>query len=197
VTHSADDIESALERMLDGDDEGFRRVYRSVQPGLVRYLGVLVGRDDAEDVASETWAQASRDLHRFSGGLGGFRGWITRIARNRAIDHLRASGRRPSATMAPEDLPEVVTTYDAGDGALESLGTSHAVALIARLPRDQAEAVMLRAVMGLAAKSAGEVLGKRAGAVRTSAHRGLKQLAGWLEEDPGNTFGTRAAERLR
>ena len=42
---------------------------------------------------------------------------------------------------------------------------------------DSAEAILLRVVMGLDAETAGRVLGKRAGAVRTAAHRGLRRLA--------------------
>ena len=55
---------------------------------------------------------------------------------------------------------------------------------IARLPQDQAEAVVLRVVMGLDAKTAADTLGKRPGAVRTAAHRGLKKLAELLGDDP-------------
>ena len=75
--------------MCAGDDEAFRLVYRSVHPPLLRYLEVLVGRDDAEDVASETWGQAVRDLPRFSGDADGFRAWVTTIGRHRALDLLR------------------------------------------------------------------------------------------------------------
>jgi RNA polymerase sigma-70 factor (ECF subfamily) len=63
----------------------------------------------------------------------------------------------------------------------EAFSTSGAIELIAGLPRDQAEAVLLRAVVGLDAKSAAAVLGKRPGAVRVAAHRGLKTLATRLE----------------
>jgi len=59
--------------------------------------------------------------------------------------------------------------------------TAAAIALIATLPREQAEAVLLRAVVGLDAVTAGQVLGKRPGAVRVAAHRGLKTLARRLE----------------
>ena len=55
------------------------------------------------------------------------------------------------------------------------------MALISRLPQDQAEAVVLRVVVGLDAKSAAQVLGKRPGAVRTAAHRGLRKLAELLD----------------
>lgn len=43
---------------------------------------------------------------------------------------------------------------------------------------------MLRVVVGLDAKTAAETLGKRPGAVRTAAHRGLKRLAELLGDDP-------------
>jgi RNA polymerase sigma-70 factor (ECF subfamily) len=59
-----------------------------------------------------------------------------------------------------------------------------AIAWIATLPRDQAEAILLRVVLGLDAETAAKVLGKRAGAVRTAAHRGLRRLAEQLEADP-------------
>ncbi|HUA29074.1 MAG TPA: hypothetical protein VMC03_09315, partial [Streptosporangiaceae bacterium] len=56
---------AALTEVLDqaqrGDGEAFRVLYRDTQPRLLRYLRALVG-DDAEDVASETWLQISRDL---------------------------------------------------------------------------------------------------------------------------------------
>jgi len=73
---------------------------------------------------------------------------------------------------------------DTARSALEVLSTEAAMRLIASLPLDQAEAVLLRVVMGLDAKAAGRVLGKRAGAVRTASHRGLRRLAEQLGE-PG------------
>ncbi|MDX6354999.1 MAG: polymerase sigma-70 factor, subfamily, partial [Streptomyces sp.] len=51
------------------------------------------------------------------------------------------------------------------------------------LPREQAEAVLLRVVMGLDSTSAARVLGKRAGSVRMATHRGLRRLAELLEAD--------------
>jgi len=67
-------------------------------------------------------------------------------------------------------------TEDSAAVALESLSTQSALALISSLPRDQAEAVLLRTVVGLDAARCGEVLGKSAAAVRVAAHRGLKSL---------------------
>ncbi|MFC8849103.1 MULTISPECIES: RNA polymerase sigma factor [unclassified Micromonospora] len=157
-----------------GDEDAFRFLYRSLQPGLLRYLTALVG-SDAEDVASETWLQISRDLPTFTGG--GFRAWTVTIARNRAMDHLRRQRRRPSLPVPVQALNDLAGDADTAERAGETLSTEAALALIATLPPREAEAVLLRAVIGLDAESAGRVLGRRAGAVRTAAHRGLRRLA--------------------
>ncbi|MER6105301.1 RNA polymerase sigma factor [Streptomyces sp. NPDC001832] len=180
-----DDAEftAAVLAAQDGDEEAFRTVYRAVQPRLLGYIRTLVGEPDAEDVASESWLQIARDLDRFSGDADRFRGWATRIARNRALDHLRMRGRRPAVGGDESELSERPAESDTADEAMEALATGRAMSLIAQLPQDQAEAVVLRVVVGLDAKSAAQTLGKRPGAVRTAAHRGLKRLAELLRTD--------------
>ena len=162
------------------DPEEFRSLYRDIQPGLLRYLRALAG-PDAEDVASETWLQVARDIGTFAGDYDGFRGWVTTIARHRAIDGMRRRGRRPFGVPVPvEEMAGLPAADDTEAAGIESVSTDAALRLIATLPPDQAEAVLLRAVVGLDASAAGKVLGKRAGAVRTAAHRGLRTLAGRL-----------------
>jgi RNA polymerase sigma-70 factor, ECF subfamily len=180
------DLTVAVQCAQRGDEAAFRVVYRDVQPRLLRYLQALVG-DDAEDVASEAWLQISRDIRNFHGDASGFRGWAATIARNRAMDHLRRLRRRPADTVPLEDFYERAGAEDTAGSALDVISTEHAVRMIASLPHDQAEAVLLRVVLGLDAESAGRVLGKRAGAVRTAAYRGLRRLARDLGEDPGVT----------
>jgi RNA polymerase sigma-70 factor (ECF subfamily) len=175
------DLSSAVRDAQQGSSEAFRLLYRDTQPRLLRYLYNLVG-DDAEDVASETWLQVSRDLASFTGDHDGFRGWVTTIGRHRALDHLRLRSRRAQSDPVPADeLAGLAAADDTAAGAIEAISTDAALRLIATLPRDQAEAVLLRAVVGLDADSAGKVLGKRAGAVRTAAYRGLRTLAKRLE----------------
>jgi RNA polymerase sigma-70 factor, ECF subfamily len=178
------ELAEALLAAQAGDENAFRLVFRAQQPALLRYLSVLVAAD-AEDVASESWLQIARDLPKFHGDWDGFRGWSATIARHRALDHLRRTRRRPVAAAPVELLAaDLAAAHDTAEQALEVIGTGEAVALIATLPREQAEAVMLRVVVGLDAESAGRVLGKRAGAVRTSAYRGLRALARQLAEAP-------------
>jgi RNA polymerase sigma-70 factor, ECF subfamily len=175
------DLSTAVADAQQGSSDAFRALYRDTQPRLLRYLYTLVG-DDAEDVASETWLQVSRDLASFTGDHDGFRGWVTTIGRHRALDHLRRNSRRlPAMPVPTEDLAGLAGSDNTADRALEAVSTDEAVKLIATLPRDQAEAVLLRAVLGLDADSAGQVLGKRSGAVRTAAYRGLRTLAKRLE----------------
>ncbi|SNS74534.1 RNA polymerase sigma-70 factor, ECF subfamily [Asanoa hainanensis] len=173
-----------LAAALAGDDDAFRAVYRLVHPGLLRYLHVLVGAD-ADDVASETWLQVCRDLPSFTGDLAGFRAWCATVGRHRALDHLRRVRRRPETVPGETHLATLADAADTAGAATDAVATERALALIATLPRDQAEAVLLRVVVGLDAISAGRVLGKRAGAVRTAAYRGLRRLAELLERHDG------------
>ena len=166
-----------------GDESAFRTVYRAVQPRLLGYVRTLVGEPDAEDVTSEAWLQIARDLERFSGDADRFRGWAARIARNRALDHIRMRGRRPATVGDDTELAGQAAESDTAGEAIEALATVDTLALIAQLPQDQAEAVVLRVVVGLDAKTAADTLGKRPGAVRTAAHRGLKRLAELLGTD--------------
>jgi RNA polymerase sigma-70 factor (ECF subfamily) len=179
-----DPLDAAVARMLAGDEGAFRTVYRDLQPPLLRYLTVLVGPGDAEDVASEAWAQAFRDLDRFTGDGDGFRGWVTTIGRHRALDHLRRSRRRPVSDDSVEDLLDLPAEIDVEGDTLSRVRSEEVLRLIASLPRDQAEAIVLRTVLGFDAPTAARILGKRPGAVRAAAHRGLKQLAKKLPETP-------------
>lgn len=175
-----DELSAAIEGARRGDSDSFRILYAEAQPRLLRYLSFLAG-SEAEDIASETWLQAVRDLHTFTGDYDSFRGWITTIARHRAMDHARQASRRPAVPVPTQDLAFLVGPEDTADRALEAISTGDALSLIATLPPDQAEAVLLRAVVGLDAKSAAQVAGKRPGAIRTAAYRGLKTLAKRLD----------------
>ncbi|MEU6574963.1 RNA polymerase sigma factor [Streptomyces sp. NPDC046805] len=170
------ELGTAVARAQDGDEAAFAVAYRIVQPGLLGYLRGIVG-DDAEDVASDAWLEIARDLGRFKGDGAGFRGWSATIARHRALDHLRRQRVRPQAAALEQDVLELPGPHSTHDLALESISTERALALVQGLPRDQAEAVLLRVVVGLDGPSVARVLGKRPGAVRMAAYRGLKRLA--------------------
>lgn len=154
-------------------------LYRALQPPLLRYL--TVGRNDApEDLASETWLQAVRDLPGFRGSGRDFRAFLFTVARNRAIDAGRARAARPVVHLVaelPEERGEERTAPSAESAALESISTSEAMALVATLPAEQAEMVMLRVVAGLDVAVVADIVGKKPGTVRVGVHRALRALA--------------------
>lgn len=193
-----DDAElgAAVERAQQGDEEAFAVAYRLVQPGLLGYVRGLVG-EDGEDVASDAWLEISRDLGRFRGDGAGFRGWTATIARHRALDHLRRQKRRPRTALLEQDVLELPGGHDTAAAALEALSTEQALALIRQLPQEQAEAVLLRVVVGLDGPATARVLGKRAGAVRTSAYRGLKRLAERMTSAGSDTVTSATRRTLR
>lgn len=180
---TAADLSATVRAARGGDEAAFRRLYREVQPGLLRYLRGLVGGEDAEDLASETWLQIARDIRTFrDDGDGGFRGWAATIARHRALDHIRRMQRRPAPGMSADVLVDLPDRNDTAEQAITQTTTNATVELIATLPRDQAEAVLLRVVMGLDAQTVAAVMGKRPGAVRTAVWRGLRKLGERLDE---------------
>ncbi|HEX6451934.1 MAG TPA: RNA polymerase sigma factor [Trebonia sp.] len=170
------DLSDAVRAAQEGDEDAFRLLYRAIQPGLIRYLWAHAG-DAAEDLAAETWLRVARDIGRFRGDEAGFRGWVTTIGRHRVLDYLRQQGRRPQTGPPAELLVGMAASDDTEGAAMDALATADALKTIATLPAVQAEAVLLTVVMELDAKAAGKVMGKRAGAVRVAAHRGLKRLA--------------------
>ncbi len=79
--------------------EGFQDVYGKYHPAILRFLTRLVGRDEAEDVAQEVFLKVDRGLKEFRGEAA-VGTWIFAIARNAALDRLRA--RRPWDRSAGE-----------------------------------------------------------------------------------------------
>ncbi len=193
---TAADLSAAVRAARGGDEAAFRLLYREVQPGLLRYLRGLVGGEDAEDLASETWLQIARDIRTFrDDGAGGFRGWAATIARHRALDHVRRMARRPAPGLSAEVLVDLPDHNDTAEQAITHAATNATVALIATLPRDQAEAVLLRVVMGLDAQAVATVMGKRPGAVRTAVWRGLRKLGERLDETAGRPVAATGVTR--
>ncbi|WP_300603586.1 RNA polymerase sigma factor [Trebonia sp.] len=177
-----DGFDKALARARSGDEAGFLVLWEALHPRLLRYLQVL-GCDDVDDVASETWLQAVRDLHRFKkGGADEFRAWLFTIGRHRAVDEARSRTRYRDKilTTGQASPPQTVHFNPVEDEVLAGLSTRQAVALVAGLSRDQAEVVALRIIAGLDTEAVARILRKSPGAVRVALHRGLRTLS----EDP-------------
>jgi RNA polymerase sigma-70 factor (ECF subfamily) len=165
-----------LRAAASGDEGAFAQLWRDAHPPLLRYLRLVAG-DAAEDVASEVWLEVARKLGRFRGGEPAFRGWLFTLARRRVIGLHRSRSCRAVRLTAGEGDLDRPATADTATEALDNLTTEAALALIATLPQQQAEVIILRVVAGLDVAQVARIVGKHPGAVRAAAHRGLRALA--------------------
>jgi RNA polymerase sigma-70 factor (ECF subfamily) len=146
-----------------GEEWAVAAVWRDVHPRLLRYLRVVAPSAGAEDLASDVWLEIAGRLARFDGDRQAFLRFAFTICRRRVIDAGRREARRRTHPAPPEVVAERAC---AGDGGLEArLALDAALERLAGLPRDQAEVILLRVVVGLDADSVGEILGKRPGTV--------------------------------
>jgi RNA polymerase sigma-70 factor, ECF subfamily len=163
-----------------GDERAFAVLWRHLQPALLRYFQV-VAPQAAEDLAADTWVSVIRRLEQFRGDERAFRAWLFTVARHRAIDWRRQATRRPTNLVPVEQLAERPAPDDPVAQVLEAQSTRAALALLAELPADQAEVVALRVLGGLEVAEVARIVGKRPGAVRVLAHRGLRRLVNRVE----------------
>jgi RNA polymerase sigma-70 factor (ECF subfamily) len=154
--------------------------FAAVQGDLLRYLRAIAGADLAEDVASQVWVEVLAGADGFRGDRAAFRRWVFATARRRALDEHRRWWRRSVTLHPPGDRELERATTDEDVNAEQDA----AVARIARLPKGQAEIVLLRVLGGFSAEEAAELTGRTPGAVRVIQHRALRRLAEDLRRDP-------------
>lgn len=175
------EFEALLAAAQEGSEAAFARLWRDGNPALLRYLRVMVP-DAAEDVAADTWLHVVRGLADFRGDEQGWRAWLFTTARRRALDEARRRARRMERALE-ETLPgRRPVSPDTADLVLQHIDTRSALALIARLPANQAEVILLRVVAGLDTETVARMVGRSSGAVRVAAHRGLRRMAAILAE---------------
>ncbi len=182
-------FEQTLADARSGDEQAFATLWRTLHPPLVRYLRVFAPKI-ADDVASEVWLQVVRGLRGFSGDEAGFKSWLFTIARNKVTDSARQAARRP-IEVSDDDIAPAAAPDDTAAAAIERFDTEAALALIAKLPPDQAEIIMLRVVAGLEVADVARVVRKSAGAVRVTSHRALHKLRELLDHS-GDSAGSRS-----
>jgi RNA polymerase sigma-70 factor (ECF subfamily) len=173
-----EDFAELLARAQAGDEEAFSRLWMDLNPRLVRYLSLEPG-GQAEDLAAETWVSVVKGLRRFRGDEIAWRAWVFTTARRRALDDARRRSRRPREVLG--DAPDRASAVpDPSDAVVEGLSPGAALTLLSTLPRLQAEVLALRVVAGLPVETVAAMVGRSPGAVRVSAHRGLRALAAAL-----------------
>ncbi|MEO6626986.1 MAG: RNA polymerase sigma factor [Aquihabitans sp.] len=178
------DFDEVLLKVRRGDERSYVTLWRFFNPPVLRYLRVLGASNEVEDVAADTWLDVVKGLDRFKGGETDFRAWIFTIARHRLFDLRRNHSRRPQTVTGDSGHERPDPGAGTSDLVESAAATEVALALIATLPPDQAEIVMLRVVAGLDVAAVAAIVGKKPGTVRVLAHRALKRLAIDLQANP-------------
>lgn len=146
------------------------QVFRAAYPRVVAVAARVLGaRDEAEDVAQEVFLAFSRSSVPSGEALG----WLSVAAAHTALNHLRTGRRRTSREeRASLDLP---SGGDAADAVVTRDERRRVRAALARLPRKQAVALVLRH-SGLSYAEVAEALDLSAGSVGTTLRRAESAL---------------------
>ncbi|MEV7688024.1 RNA polymerase sigma factor [Streptomyces bungoensis] len=129
----------------------------------------------AEDIAQQTFERAWRHAQIYDSRRGSVATWLTTIAHNLAIDAVRARRTEP---VAPEDLDTLlgVVTETPERWALADEASSQLRAALARLPREQARALVMAGIYGMTAQQIAEVEGVPLGTAKTRIRAATAKL---------------------
>jgi RNA polymerase sigma factor (sigma-70 family) len=155
----------------------FQALLDSHRADVYRFLTATVGPVEADDCFQETWIAALRAYPRLKHG-DNLRGWLLKIAQNKARDAHRARGRR---AVPVEDVPD----RGAHDARIAAVGADNPGlwARVRALPEKQRLAVVHRTVLDMGYAELAEVLDCSEDAARRNVHEGLKRLRRELGDD--------------
>ena len=157
-----DDLATVVSRARRGDRRAFAELYRAFHRAVHGVVLARVRYGEAADLVQDVFASALERLPQLAEPAA-FPGWLMAIARNRAIDHVRA--RRPEDELV--DLP-----VPAPRGA----EVAEVLAALRALPEAYRETLILRLVEGMTGPEIAERTGLAPGSVRVNLHRGMKLL---------------------
>ena len=143
---------------------------------------VVGQRADAEEVVVETFAQAWREAGRFETARGSVAAWLTMIARSRALDLVRARGRRDklaarAAVSGPDEWPAAAENAASPAERTEEDERRRVVRLaIESLSPPQRQAIELAFFEGLSQSEIAARLNQPLGTVKTRVRLGMQKL---------------------
>ncbi|MCG7321391.1 sigma-70 family RNA polymerase sigma factor [Arsenicicoccus bolidensis] len=164
-----------------GDQDAFGQLYQRYVQVVYRYIYVRVGSvHTAQDLTSETFIKALRNLSGFTWQGKDIAAWFVTIARNVVNDHAKSSRFRLEVTT--EDMRDADTEVEAPEGeVLQRMRDERLLQAVAQLRPEQAECVTLRFVQGLSLAETAEVMGKKENAVKQLQLRAVRALQRALE----------------
>lgn len=130
---------------------------------------IVANRDDAEDVTQDVFLKLMRAIRRYQPQDVPFAAWVMRVARNAAIDCVRARRELPT------DEVRVEGAFEHRRDGLEALRGA-----LGQLPLDQREVLVLRHVAGLSPAEIAERMDRTESSIHGLHHRGRRTMRGML-----------------
>lgn len=158
------------DRLVVGDETVLRDMFTEYG-SLVLGIGRRLVGDDAEDLVQQVFMAAWRGRDRFDPSKGSLGAWLSGITRFKAIDHLRAKGRRPSIPSA--DAGELEAVAPAVDQVVDRMVLGRA---LEALPDARRQVVELGFFEELSHPEIAERLDLPLGTVKSHMRRGLEAL---------------------
>jgi RNA polymerase sigma-70 factor, ECF subfamily len=167
-------VQSAVERAQIGDSAGIHFLYVRYGADVQRYIASFVKDDhEAEDITQNVFAKLIDGIRKYEQREVPFAAWIMRVARNAALDHMRARRAIPTEEVRIADDGSAQTSVN------RSRDLRHA---LAQLPEDQREVLILRHIAGLSPVEIAATLQKSESSVHGLHHRGRRTLQAKLTE---------------
>lgn len=165
-------IRCAVARAKEGDGAALRYLYASYSRNVYGYVRSIVHDEhEAEDVTQHVFAKLMTVMSKYDERGVPFFAWLLRLARNVAIDHMRANRTTPIETVLD---PESSSDTD--------MDRAHTVRhALAALPHEQRRVVFLRHVIGLTPAEIARHLGRSESSVHGLHNRGRRALREELE----------------
>jgi len=167
-----------LRRVAAGDRAGFGMLYQLTAARMWSVIRrVVVFRQPAEDVLQETYLTIWRKAHLFDPAAGEALGWMTTIARHRAIEWLRQPGnatQRPSSSTDSSTGAEAVAPGETEQSVLFAQ-------LLDKLSREQRESLFLVYFYGMTQEEVSSALDVPLGTIKSRVRRGLIALKDLLD----------------
>ncbi len=160
-------------------------IYRTFYPRIRRYLGRLIGPDEADDASQDVFLKAGRGLSQFR-SESSISTWLYRIATHTATDRVRSAGHRAAVrSVTIEDSPGCAATASADLSAerqsIRGEMSGCVRRLLGELPEDYRTVLILSEMEELKDREIAEVLGITHEAVKIRLHRGRARLRKRLE----------------
>jgi RNA polymerase sigma-70 factor (ECF subfamily) len=163
----------AVARAKEGDSDAFQYLYIRYSDNLYGYVRSIVRNDhEAEDVTQQVFAKLMTSLVKYDDRGIPFSAWLLRMARNVAIDHLRANRTIPT---------DVQFERDGEDEGVDLERSLTVRAALSNLTQDQRDVVILRHVAGLSPGEIADRMGRTEGSIHALHHRGRRALQRELE----------------